>query len=198
MAERSNEQGSPPEPPGRKPGGLAHRNRPLSEHRKDARVPVEARRDDVRRDREGDGPATTRGEHCDAGAAPPEVGRQAGPQEGREGPSRPFVSSERAVVRDPRAHRSRRAGEDRPDRGEPQEAQELRVTFRAGSRGDIPGGRRVRTPASEATKTASAIPRNRPCPTTPGMPMIWTAIFAGDRRERKRTSTMWLPLSVRN
>src|SRR5438445_5110997 len=117
------------------------------------------------------------------------MGRQARHQEGGQGPARAFVSPECPVVRDPGPHRSRGTGEDRSDRSEPQEAQDVRVGFRA--------ARSARTPFSVPTRTVSAILRKRPWPTTPGMLMIWVAVFAGEGRERKRASTMWFPLSVR-
>src|SRR6058998_3587789 len=186
MAGNSNEPGGPPQSEGRDAGGPADRDRPLTEHREDPRIPFEARRDDVRRDREGHGPAATGGQHRDAGTPPAEMGRQEGHQEGGQRSARPLVSTEPAVGRHPGAHRPGRAGEDRPDRGEPQEAQDVRV------------GSSVRTPIWDATTTAWAIFRNRPWPTTPGMPEIRAASFTGPRIGPKCASRMWFPLSVRN
>src|SRR6266487_3062073 len=185
MGGRYNEPGSPPQPEGRDPRGPAHRDGPLAEHREDARVPFEARRDDVGRDREGHRAAAAGGQHRDAGVAPPEVGRQAGHQERGQRTPRALVPAQRLLVRDPRAGRPRGASEDRPDRDEPQAAQGVRV------------GRKVRTPSSDATRTASAIPRNNPCPTTPGIAAIFAASFAGARIGPKRASRIWFPLSVR-
>src|SRR5437773_12510687 len=65
----TNEQGGPPESKRRNPGGPAHRDRPFAEHRQDPRLPVEARRDDVGGDREGDRTPPARGQHRDAGTA---------------------------------------------------------------------------------------------------------------------------------
>src|SRR6266571_2796988 len=185
MGGRYNEPGSPPQPEGRDPGGPAHRDGPLAEHREDAGVPLEARRDDVGRDREGHRAAAAGGQHRDAGAPPPEMGRQAGHQEGGQGPSRALVPAQRLLARDPGADRPRGAVEDRPHRGEPQEAQDVRV------------GRNVRTPSSDATRTASAIPRNNPCPTTPGIVAIRAASFEGALIGPNRASRRLLPLSVR-
>src|SRR5213594_1805039 len=185
MAGNSNEPGGPPQPKGRNAGGPADRNRLIKEYREDPRIPFEEGRDDVRRDREGHRPAAARGQHRDAGTAAAKVGRQEGHQEGRQRPSRPFVSAERAVCRHPLAYRPRRASEDRPDRGESQEAQDIRV------------GSRVRTPIWDATRTAWAIFRNSPWPTTPGMLEIRLASFTGPRIGPKCASRMWFPLSVR-
>src|SRR5947209_18425050 len=157
MAGNSNEPGGPPQSEGRNAGGPADRDRLVEEHRKDPRIPFEARRDDVRGDREGDGPASTGGQHRDAGTPAAEVGRQEGHQEGRKGPARPFVPAERPVGRHPRPDRPGRTGEDRSDRGEPQEAQVVRV------------GSSVRTPIWDATRTAWAIFRKSQWPPTPGM-----------------------------
>src|SRR5438309_9345747 len=186
MAGNSNEPGGPPQSEGRNAGGPADRDWLVAEHREDPRIPFEARRDDVRRDREGHGPAATGGQHRDAGTPPAEMGRQEGHQEGGQRSARPLVSTEPAVGRHPGAHRPGRAGEDRPDRGEPQEAQDVRV------------GSSVRTPIWDATTTAWAIFRNRPWPTTPGMPEIRAASFPGPRIGPKCASRMWFPLSVRN
>src|SRR6058998_1430893 len=186
MAGNSNEPGGPPQPKGRNAGGPADRNRLIKEYREDPRIPFEEGRDDVRRDREGHRPAAARGQHRDAGTAAAKVGRQEGHQEGGQGPSRPFVSAQRAVGRHPRPHRPGRTGEDRPDRGESQEAQDIRV------------GSSVRTPIWDATTTAWAIFRKRPWPTTPGMPEIRAASFPGPRIGPKCASRMWFPLSVRN
>src|SRR6266571_4770627 len=186
MAGNSNEPGGPPESEGRNAGGPAHRNRLVEEHREDPRIPFEARRDDVRRDREGHGPSAARGQHRDARTPAEEVGRQEGHQEGRQRPARPFVSAERPVGRHPRPNRPRRASEDRPDRGEPEEAQVIRV------------GSSVRTPIWDATRTTWAIFKNSPWPTTPGMLAIRPASFAGPRIGPKCASRMWFPLSVRN
>src|SRR5438445_413759 len=186
MAGKYTEPGGPPESEGRNPGGPADRDWLGAEHREDPRIPFEARRDDVRRDREGHGPAATGGQHRDAGTPPAEMGRQEGHQEGGQRSARPLVSTEPAVGRHPGAHRPGRAGEDRPDRGEPQEAQDVRV------------GSSVRTPIWDATTTAWAIFRNRPWPTTPGMPEIRAASFTGPRIGPKCASRMWFPLSVRN
>src|SRR3989304_1381051 len=144
MAGRYNEQGGSPFPAGRNPGGAAHRDGPFAEHREDPRIPFETRRDHVRRDREGDGPAAAGGQHRDAGAPSAEVGRQAGHQEGRQRASRALVPAQRPLVRDPRTDRPRGAVEDRADRGEPEEAQGFRVA------------RRVRTPFSVPARTTSA------------------------------------------
>src|SRR6266571_4711097 len=186
MAGNYTEPGGPPESEGRNPGGPVDRDRPLTEHREDPRVPFEARGDDVRRDREGHGPAATGGQHRDAGTPSAEMGGQEGHQEGRQRAARPLVSAEPAMGRHPRAHRPGRTGEDRPDRGEPQEAQDVRV------------GSSVRTPIWDATTTAWAIFRNRPWPTTPGMPEIRAASFTGPRIGPKCASRLWFPLSVRN
>src|SRR5713226_2334802 len=186
MAGNYTEPGGPPESEGRNPGGPADRDRLVAEHREDPRIPFETRRDDVRRDREGDGPAATGGQHRDAGSPSAEMGRQEGHQEGRQRSARPLLSAEPAMGRHPRAYRPGRAGEDRPDRSEPQEAQDVRV------------GSSVRTPIWDATRTAWAIFRNRPWPTTPGMPEIRTASFPGPRIGPKCASRMWFPLSVRN
>src|SRR6059058_4974599 len=186
MAGNSNEPGGPPQPKGRNAGGPADRNRVVKEYREDPRIPFEEGRDDVRGDREGHGPAAARGQHRDAGTAAAKVGRQEGHQEGRQRPSRPFVSAERAVGRHPLAYRPRRASEDRPDRGESQEAQDIRV------------GSRVRTPIWDATSTTWAIFKNSPWPTTPGMLAIRFASFTGPRIGPKCASRMWFPLSVRN
>src|SRR5439155_1131213 len=129
MAGEFDEQGSPPESPGRNLGGPAHRDRPFAEHREDARIPVETGGDHVRRDREGDGPPTAGGQHRDAGAPASSLGRQARPQEGGQRPSRAFVPTECPLVRNPRAHRPRGTGEDRSHRGESKEAQDLRLGF---------------------------------------------------------------------
>src|SRR5213594_4489167 len=185
MAGNSNEPGGPPQPKGRNAGGPADRNRLIKEYREDPRIPFEEGRDDVRRDREGHRPAAARGQHRDAGTAAAKVGRQEGHQEGRQRPSRPFVSAERAVGRHPLAYRPRRASEDRPDRGESQEAQDIRV------------GSRVRTPIWDATSTTWAIFKNRPWPTTPGMLEIRLASFTGPRIGPKCASRRWFPLSVR-
>src|SRR5439155_622505 len=190
MAGEFDEQGSPPESPGRNPGGPAHRDRPFAEHREDARIPIETGGDDVRRDREGDGPPTARGQHRDAGAPAASLGRQARPEERGQGPSRAFVPVKRPLVGDPRAHRPRGTGQDRSDRGEPEEAQDFRVGF--------PGRRSVRTPFRVPTRTVLAIFRNRPCPTTPGIAAIWPASLSADARLGNRASRMWFPLSVRN
>src|SRR6266581_4633606 len=186
MAGNANEPGGPPQSEGRSAGGPADRDRLVEEHREDPRIPFEARRDDVRGDREGDGPASTGGQHRDAGTPAAEVGRQEGHQEGRKGPARPFVPAQRPVGRHPRPDRPGRTGEDRSDRGEPQEAQVVRV------------GSSVRTPIWDATKTAWAIFRNSPWLTTPGMLEIRPASFAGPRIAPKCASRMWFPLSVRN
>src|SRR5437667_2079172 len=185
MAGNSNEPGGPPQPKGRNAGGPADRNRLIKEYREDPRIPFEEGRDDVRGDREGHGPAAARGQHRDAGTAAAKVGRQEGHQEGRQRPSRPFVSAQRAVGRHPRPHRPGRTGEDRPDRGESQEAQDVRV------------GSRVRTPIWDATSTTWAIFKNSPWPTTPGMLEIRFASFTGPRIGPKCASRMWFPLSVR-
>src|SRR3989442_8201354 len=185
MAGTANEPGGPPQSEGRDAGGPADRDRLVEEHREDPRIPFEARRDDVRGDREGDGPASAGGQHRDAGTPAAEMGRQEGHQEGRQGPTRPFVPAQRPVGRHPCADRPGRAGEDRPDRGESQEAQVVRV------------GSSVRTPICDATSTAWAIFRNSPWPTTPGMLEIRAASFAGPRIAPKCTSRMWFPLSVR-
>src|SRR5207249_6455933 len=105
MAGNSNEPGGPPQPKGRNAGGPADRNRLIKEYREDPRIPFEEGRDDVRRDREGHRPAAARGQHRDAGTAAAKVGRQEGHQEGRQRPSRPFVSAERAVGRDRKSTR---------------------------------------------------------------------------------------------
>src|SRR5881296_1238361 len=186
MAGNANEPGGPPQSKGRDAGGPADRDRLVEEHREDPRIPFEARRDDVGGNREGHGPASTGGQHRDAGTPASEVGRQEGHQEGRQGPSRPFVPAQRPVGRHPRPDRPGRTGEDRPDRGEPQEAQVVRV------------GSSVRTPIWDATTTAWAIFRNSPWPTTPGMPEIRAASFTGPRIGPKCASRMWFPLSVRN
>src|SRR3989441_3881106 len=186
MAGNSNEPGGPPQSERRNAGGPADRDRLVAEDREDPRIPFEARGDDVRRDREGHGPAATGGQHCDAGTPSAEMGRQEGHQEGRQRSARPLVSPEPAVGRHPRAHRPGRTGEDRPDRGESQEAQDIRV------------GSSVRTPIWDATTTAWAIFRKRPWPTTPGMPEIRAASFPGPRIGPKCASRMWFPLSVRN
>src|SRR3989442_428015 len=186
MAGNYTEPGGPPESEGRNPGGPVDRDRPFTEYREDPRIPFEARGDDVRRDREGHGPAATGGQHRDAGAPSAEVGRQEGHQEGRQRSAGPLVPSEPAVGRHPRAHRPGRASEDRPDRGEPQESQDVRV------------GSSARTPIWDATTTAWAIFRNRPWPTTPGMPEIRAASFTGPRIGPKCASRIWFPLSVRN
>src|SRR5881397_2414628 len=186
MAGNANEPGGPPQSEGRNAGGPADRDRLVEEHREDPRIPFEARRDDVRGDREGDGPASTGGQHRDAGTPAAEVGRQEGHQEGRKGPARPFVPAQRPVGRHSRPDRPGRTGEDRSDRGEPQEAQVVRV------------GSSVRTPIWDATRTAWAIFRNSPWPTTPGMLEIRPASFEGPRIAPKCASRMWFPLSVRN
>src|SRR2546425_5833355 len=186
MAGNSNEPGGPPQSEGRNAGGPADRDRLVEEHREDPRIPFEARRDDVRGDREGHGPASTGGQHRDAGTPAAEMGRQEGHQEGRQRPARPFVPAERPVGRHPRPNRPGRTGEDRSDRGESQETQVVRV------------GSSVRTPIWDATRTAWAIFRNSPWPTTPGMPEIRAASFAGPRIGPKCASRMWFPLSVRN
>src|SRR5712692_757148 len=186
MAGNSNEPGGPPESQGRNPGGPADRDRLVEEHRQDPRVPFEARRDDVGGDREGHGPAAAGGQHRDAGTPAAEVGGQEGHQEGRQRPTRPLVSAERLVGRHPRPNRSGRASEDRPDRGEPQEAQDVRI------------GSSVRTPIWDATRTTWATFRNSPWPTTPGMFEIRPASFRGPRIGPKCESRMWFPLSVRN
>src|SRR5881628_1389951 len=186
MAGNANEPGGPPQSEGRNAGGPADRDRLVEEHREDPRVPFEARRNDVRRDREGDGPAAAGGQYRDAGTPAAEVGGQARHQERRQRPTRPLVSAERLVGRHPRSNRSGRAGEDRPDRGEPEEAQDVRV------------GSRVRTPIWDATRTTWAIFRNSPWPTTPGMLEIRPASFTGPRIGPKCASRMWFPLSVRN
>src|SRR6266849_2630265 len=185
MAGNYTEPGGPPESEGRNSGGPADRDRLVAEHREDPRIPFEARRDDVRGDRKGHGPAATGGQHRDAGTPSAEMGRQEGHQEGRQGAAGPLVSAEPAMGRHPRAYRPGRAGEDRPDRSEPQEAQDVRV------------GSSVRTPIWDATRTAWAIFRNRPWPTTPGMPEIRAASFTGPRIGPKCASRMWFPLSVR-
>src|SRR5216117_2959011 len=185
MAGNSNEPGGPPQPKGRNAGGPADRNRLIKEYREDPRIPFEARRDDVRGDREGHGPASTGGQHRDAGTPAAKVGRQEGHQEGRQGPARPFVPAQRPVGRHPRPSRPGRAGEDRSDRGEPQEAQVVRV------------GSSVRTPIWDATRTAWAIFKNSPWPTTPGMLEIRLASFTGPRIGPKCASRRWFPLSVR-
>src|SRR3972149_4404316 len=185
MAGRYNEQGGSPFPARRNPGGPAHRDGPLAEHREDPRIPFETRRDHVRRDREGDGPAAAGGQHRDAGAPSAEVGRQAGHQEGRQRASRALVPAQRPLVRDPRTDRPRGAVEDRADRGEPEEAQGFRVA------------RRVRTPFSVPARTTSAIPRKRPCPMTPGIAQRAAAVFPGARKGPNRASRMWFSLSVR-
>src|SRR5213593_52991 len=185
MAGNSNEPGGPPQSEGRDAGGPADRDRLVKEHREDPRIPFEARRDDVRGDREGHGPASTGGQHRDAGTPAAKVGRQEGHQEGRQGPARPFVPAQRPVGRHPRPSRPGRAGEDRPDRGKPQEAQVVRI------------GSSVRTPIWDATRTAWAIFRNSPWPTTPGMLEMRLASFAGPRIAPKCASRMWFPLSVR-
>src|SRR5947199_24446 len=190
MAGEFDEQGSPPESPGRNLGGPAHRDRPFAEHREDARIPVETGGDHVRRDREGDGPPTAGGQHRDAGAPAASLGRQARPQEGGQRPSRAFVPTECPLVRNPRAHRPRGTGEDRSHRGESKEAQDLRLGFA--------DRLSVRTLFPVPTRTRSAIFRNRPCPTTPGIASIWPASFSADARLRNRASRMWFPLSVRN
>src|SRR5438046_682039 len=190
MAGEFDEQGSPPESPGRNLGGPAHRDRPFAEHREDARIPVETGGDDVRRDREGDGPPTAGGQHRDAGAPASSLGRQARHQEGGQRPSRAFVPTECPLVRNPRAHRPRGTGEDRSHRGESKEAQDLRLGFA--------DRLSVRTLFPVPTRTRSAIFRNRPCPTTPGIASIWPASFSADARLRNRASRMWFPLSVRN
>src|SRR5947208_14776414 len=190
MAGEFDEQGSPPESPGRNRGGPAPRDGPFAEHREDDRIPIETRGDHVRRDREGDGPPTAGGQHRDAGAPAASLGRQARPKEGGQGPSRAFVPAERHLVRNPRAHRPRGTGEDRSHRGEPDKAQDLRVGFA--------DRRSVRTPFPVPTRTVPAIFRNRPCPTTPGIASIWPASFSADARPRNRASRMWFPLSVRH
>src|SRR5437773_1229897 len=190
MAGEFDEQGSPPESPGRNLGGPAHRDRPFAEHREDARIPIETGGDHVRRDREGDGPPTAGGQHRDAGAPAASLGRQTRPQEGGQRPSRAFVPAERPLVRNPRAHRPRGTGEDRSHRGESKEAQDLRLGFA--------DRLSVRTLFPVPTRTRSAIFRNRPCPTTPGIASIWPASFSADARLRNRASRMWFPLSVRN
>src|SRR2546429_2723190 len=186
MAGNSNEPGGPPQSEGRDAGGPADRDRLVKEHREDPRIPFEARRDDVRGDREGHGPASTGGQHRDAGTPAAKVGRQEGHQEGRQGPARPFVPAQRPVGRHPRPSRPGRAGEDRSDRGKPQEAQVVRI------------GSSVRTPISDATRTAWAIVRNSPWPTTPGMLEMRLASFEASRIAPKCASRMWFPLSVRN
>src|SRR3989454_7210199 len=186
MAGNSNEPGGPPQSEGRNAGGPADRDRLVEEHREDPRIPFETRRDDVRRDREGHGPAAAGGQHCDAGTPAAEMGRQEGHQEGRQRPARPFVPAECPMGRHPRPNRPGRTGEDRSDRGEPQETQVVRV------------GSSVRTPIWDATTTAWAIFRNSPWPTTPGILEIRPASFAGPRIAPKCASRMWFPLSVRN
>src|SRR2546426_9976409 len=91
MAGNSNEPGGPPQSEGRNAGGPADRDRLVEEHREDPRIPFETRRDDVRRDREGYGLASTGGQHRDAGTPAAEKGRQKGHQEGKEKPAPPFV-----------------------------------------------------------------------------------------------------------
>src|SRR2546428_5353856 len=186
MAGKANEPGGPPQSEGRNAGGPADRDRLVEEDREDPRIPFEARRDDVRGDREGDGPASTGGQHRDAGTPAAEVGRQEGHQEGRKGPARPFVPAQRPVGRHSRPDRPGRTGEDRSDRGEPKEAQVVRV------------GSSVRTPIWDATRTAWAIFRTSPWLTTPGMLEIRPASFEGPRIAPKCASRMWFPLSVRN
>src|SRR2546427_8128154 len=186
MAGNSNEPGGPPQSEGRNAGGPADRDRLVEEHREDPRIPFETRRDDVRRNREGHGPASTGGQHRDAGTPAAEMGRQEGHQEGRQRPARPFVPAECPMGRHPRPNRPGRTGEDRSDRGEPQETQVVRV------------GSSARTPIWDATSTAWAIFRNSPWPTTPGMLEIRPASFAGPRIAPKCASRMWFPLSVRN
>src|SRR2546428_8673587 len=186
MAGNANEPGGPPQSEGRNAGGPADRDRLVEEHREDPRIPFEARRDDVRGDREGDGPASTGGQHRDAGTPAAEVGRQEGHQEGRKGPARPFVPAQRPVGRHSRPDRPGRTGENRSDRGEPQEAQVVRVRSS------------VRTPIWDATRTAWAIFRNSPWLTTPGMLEIRPASFVGPGIAPKCASRMWFPLSVRN
>src|SRR3989442_2643996 len=166
MAGRYNEPRGPAQPPGRNPGGPAHGDGPVEEHREDPRVPFKARRDDLRGDREGDGTPAAGGQHRDARAPAAQVGRQAGHQERGERPPRPFVPTERPLVRRPHADRPRGTVEDRSDRGEPQEAQVVCL------------GTNVRTPFGVPTRTACAIPRNRPWPTTPGIPATALASFA--------------------
>src|SRR5256886_9052039 len=185
MAGNSNEPGGPPQSEGRDAGGPADRDRLVKEHREDPRIPFEARRDAVRGDREGHGPASTGGQHRDAGTPAAKVGRQEGHQEGRQGPARPFVPAQRPVGRHPRPSRPGRAGEDRSDRGKPQEAQVVRI------------GSSVRTPIWDRNRTAWAILRNSPWPTTPGMLEMRLATFEGPRIAPKCASRMWFPLSVR-
>src|SRR5437667_9806318 len=169
MAGNSNEPGGPPQSEGRDAGGPADRDRLVKEHREGPRIPFEARRNDDRGDREGDGPASTGGQHRDAGTPAAKVGRQEGHQEGRQGPARPFVPAQRPVGRHPRPSRPGRAGEDRSDRGKPQETQVVRI------------GSSVRTPIWDATRTAWAIFRNSPWPTTPGMLENRLERYAGTR-----------------
>src|SRR2546428_1142454 len=166
MAGNANEPGGPPQSEGRDAGGPADRDRLVEEHREDPRVPFEARRDDLRGDREGDGTPAAGGQHRHAGAPAAQVGRQAGHQERGERTPRPFVPTERAVVGSPHPDRPRGAVEDRSDRGEPQEAQVVCL------------GTNVRTAFGVPTRTTCAIPRKRPWPTTPGIPAIALASFA--------------------
>src|SRR3972149_5911158 len=174
------EQGDAPEPKGRRARGPAHGDGDAQEPREDPRVPLEARRDDLRGDREGDGAPSAGGQHRDAGPPPEEVGRQAGHQEGRQGSARPLVPPEPRLVRDRRSARPRGTGENRTDRVEPEEAQDLRVApF---------GRRRVLTPFSCPTRTMSAMPTKRPCSTTPGIAWRSAASLAAARLEGNRST----------
>src|SRR3989304_5111737 len=113
--------------------------------------------------REGDGAAAAGGEHRDAGPPPAAMGREAGHQEGGKGKAGPRVPAEHILVGHPRAARPGGAGEDRPDRVEPEALQGLRL------------GRIVFTPSAVPTRARSAIPRNRPCSTTTGIEEIAAA-----------------------
>src|SRR2546426_1551115 len=186
MAGNANEPGGPPQSEGRNAGGPADRDRLVEEHREDPRIPFEARRDDVRGDREGDGPASTGGQHRDAGTPAAEVGRQEGHQEGRKGPARPFVPAQRPVGRHSRPDRPGRTGENRSNRGEPKEAQVVRV------------GSSVRTPIWDAARTAWAIFRNSPWLTTPGMLEIRPASSKAPRSPPNGHRRSRFQLSFRN
>src|SRR3989304_3424729 len=135
--------------------------------------------------REGDGAAAAGGEHRDAGPPPAAMGREAGHQEGGKGKAGPRVPAEHILVGHPRAARPGGAGEDRPDRVEPEALQGLRL------------GRIVFTPSAVPTRARSAIPRNRPCSTTTGIEEIAAASFAGERIPLNRGSRRDLPLAVR-
>src|SRR3972149_2424575 len=148
------EPGDAAEQAGRGPRGPPHGDGDGPEPREDPRVPVQAGRDDVRGDREGHGAPAAGGQNRDAGPPPAEVGREAGHQEGGQGPPRPRVPAQPALVRGRRPSRPRGASEGRPDRDEPQEAQVLRV------------GRRVRTPFAVPARPRSANPTKRPGSTT--------------------------------